>query len=360
MRRFPRVSALCLAAGLTPVLLSLTLGSVPPGAQAAPPTPVTRESTLPAGFTMSASDLAPGASTASGIAPALPLISPYPDLGGWPVTFPGAAGPPVAADIDTAYAGLEVLFGTLSSGVNLYAVHADGTPVPGWPVDVGFFVAGSPAVADLDGDGSLDVAAGDFGSNSVWALRADGTPMPGWPIPVGANVRSTPAIADLDPAYPGLEVVVGVQDGTVQAWHADGTPVPGWPAHAGNFVERSSPAIADVNNDGSLEVFIGSWYDGMAAAPRHAHLGGGLAGGGRHGRGRAPGHRGRHLRDERARLRVARRRNARERLADERAARRGQRLQHDLFTRRGGPGRRRPPGGRHRLHRELRCRLRLA
>ena len=74
-------------------------------------------------------------------------------------------------------------------------------------------------------------------------------------------MRSTAALADLDPAFPGLEVIIGVQDGSVQAWHWDATPVPGWPVTAGNFVERCSPGVGDVDRDGSLEVFVGSWYD---------------------------------------------------------------------------------------------------
>jgi len=169
----------------------------------------------------------------------------FPDHPGWPVSVMGGASPPVCADIDPAYPGLELLVGTLSSGVNLYAFHQDGTPVAGFPIDIGFFVAASPSIGDLDGDGDLEIVAGDFGSNQVWALSANGTALPGWPIPVGANVRSTAALADLDPAFPGLEVIVGVQDGTVQAWHWDATSVPGWPVTAGNFVERCSPAVGD-------------------------------------------------------------------------------------------------------------------
>ncbi len=185
----------------------------------------------------------------------------FPNHPGWPVSVMGGASPPVCADIDPAYPGLELLVGTLSSGVNLYAFHQDGTSVPGFPIDIGFFVAASPSIGDIDGDGDLEIVVGDFGSNQVWALHANGTALPGWPIPVGANVRSTAALADLDPAFPGLEVIVGVQDGTVQAWHWDATPVPGWPVKAGNFVERCSPGVGDVDGDGDLEVFVGSWYD---------------------------------------------------------------------------------------------------
>ncbi|MDT5070395.1 MAG: hypothetical protein QOK02_6550 [Mycobacterium sp.] len=220
---------------------------------------------LPPGFTMPSGRAMPfqlvdagSASSSTTLAP-----GPYPDHPGWPVAVVGATSPPVAADLDPAYPGLEVVVGTLNSGPNLYVFHADGTVASGWPIDVGTFVAGSPAVGDIDGDGDLEVVASDFGSNQVVAFHYDGTPVAGWPRPVLANVRSTPALADLDPAFPGLEIIVGVQDGTVWAWHHDGSLVPGWPVLAGNFVERCSPTVGDVDGDGDLEVFVGSYYNGI-------------------------------------------------------------------------------------------------
>jgi hypothetical protein len=193
--------------------------------------------------------------------PVASALAAYPNHPGWPVSVVGGASPPVCADLDPAVPGLEILVGTLTNTTNLYAFHQDGSLMSGYPLSLGFWIAASPSIGDIDGDGAAEIVIGDFGGNRVWALEANGAPLPGWPISVGANVRSTAALADLDPTFPGLEIIVGVQDGTVQAWHADGTSVPGWPVTAGNFVERCSPAVGDVNGDGFLEVFVGSWYD---------------------------------------------------------------------------------------------------
>lgn len=191
----------------------------------------------------------------------MPALPAYPLHSGWPVAVQGGASPPVCADLDPAYPGLEIVVGTLTTAPNLYVYHHDGTLMAGYPVDLGFFIAASPSIADINDDGLPEIVIGDWGGNQVWALHANGTALPGWPIAVGGNVRSTAALADLDPTYPGIEIIVGVQDGTVQAWHVDGSAVAGWPVHAGNFIERCSPAVGDADGDGDLEVFVGSWYD---------------------------------------------------------------------------------------------------
>ncbi|MDM7915541.1 MAG: VCBS repeat-containing protein [Candidatus Eisenbacteria bacterium] len=185
---------------------------------------------LPAGASIATPDAAGllhalGSAIPAASEPALPA-SPeplvFPDHAGWPVSVLGGAAPPVCADLDPTSPGLETVVGTLSSGNNLYVFRQDGTPMPGWPISIGFFVAASPSIGDVDGDGEPEIVVGAWGSNEVWALHADGTPLPGWPIAVGGNVRSTAALADLDPSVDGLEIIVGVQGGTLQAWHGDG------------------------------------------------------------------------------------------------------------------------------------------
>ncbi len=241
-------------------LLLLVLTGGPAIASGSPGTLPAGLSLLPDGTIMppNASFEAPGSPA---LLPGSPSLPGYPNHPGWPVPVVGGASPPVCADLDPSYPGLETAVGTLSSGVNFYVFHQDGTLMAGYPINLGYWIAASPAIADINGDGLPEIVVSDFGHDRVWALHADGTPLPGWPITVGGNVRSTPALADLDPSYPGLEIIVGVQDGHVYAWHADGTLVPGWPVMAGDFVERCSPAVGDVNHDGYLEVFVGSWYD---------------------------------------------------------------------------------------------------
>jgi len=90
----------------------------------------------------------------------------------------------------------------------------------------------------------------------------------GWPVDTGRLVdRSSPAVGNLD-ADSDLEIVVGtslIYPGTsgrqVYAFNPDGSLVPGWPATVSAEV-NSSPAIGDINGDGWNEVIIGvGWED---------------------------------------------------------------------------------------------------
>jgi len=177
---------------------------------------------------------------------------------GWPqITGGGIAGSPAIADLD-GDGTLEVVIRCENSF--LYAWHNDGVPVLGWPQSLGavkFQIDyASPAIADLDPSyPGLEVVVGSV-DGFVYAFHADGTPMPGWPKSTGNTIYSSPAIADLD-GDGTLEVVVGSLDHNVYAWHRDGTPVTGWPQTTGGSV-GGSPAIADLNGDGKLEIVIGS------------------------------------------------------------------------------------------------------
>ena len=138
-------------------------------------------------------------------------------------------------------------------------------PVPGWPVSMKVSPSFPPcglAVADVDGDGEAEVAAGST-VGRVYLWNADGTQSSGWPVVIGGRVQSKPALADLDDdGLPELLVLEG-DTGTLWAMNGDGSLVPGWPVSVGPSTGLLAPATL-LDQQGEVTV-IAPWDGGITA-----------------------------------------------------------------------------------------------
>jgi hypothetical protein len=109
---------------------------------------------------------------------------------------------------------------------------------------------GSPAVADLTGDGSREIlAARDekvLGWNSAGAIVFDET------APAG-RIWSSPVVADLLPGTPGLEVAAASR-GTLHLWSAAGVPIAPFPVTWRD--ELRSLAAGNIDGDTALELVV--------------------------------------------------------------------------------------------------------
>lgn len=185
---------------------------------------------------------------------------------GWPFR-PGDEMPGAPVVVDTDGDGtLEVAFATRSGWV--WILGRDGLPLAGWPVSIGSACEAGVAAADLDGDGRVEILTGDLQAR-VHALRIDGRALEGWPAtipgkPEMPGILASPACADLN-RDGSVEVVVTQAAGRVCVFDAGGKVATGWPVgvgmgdgpvNAGTIFSR--PAIADLNGDGSLEVIAGA------------------------------------------------------------------------------------------------------
>lgn len=198
---------------------------------------------------------------------------------GWPqMTFnirgalqtEGIGKAPVVADLD-ADGDLEILVGTFD--MRVYAWHHDGTPVDGWPQFVYDTVWSSPVVGDLDNDGLPEVIVGvdshldpyhnSINGGALYVFNHDGTLFGNFPKYFNEIFTSSPALADLNgDGY--LDIVIGggryygSSDGyKVHVLDRFGNYLPGWPKATGDSV-TGSPAVADIDNDGDLEIAVGS------------------------------------------------------------------------------------------------------
>lgn len=148
-------------------------------------------------------------------------------------------------------------------------------------------IASSPAVGDIDADGHPEIVVG-FGSlyktqptrGGLIVLEHTGALKPGWPWfslatksdGLEKTIFSSPAIGDLDNDG-DMEIVVGGFDKRIYAWHHNGTLLNGFPPDSNHLIRFpdwdnligslgdtiwSSPSLADLDNDGYLDIVIGS------------------------------------------------------------------------------------------------------
>ena len=194
----------------------------------------------------------------------------------------GVNSTPVVADLDG-----DGKFWVAWGGYDgwLYVVDAlTGADRTGWPIFIKDTVWASPAVFDLNGDGKKEII---FGVDShgggeivlgqptpyggcIWVFRSDGTVEPGFPYCVSQVIWSSPAVGDIN-GDGKPEIVFGtgqyISDFTnpnfsqyvmthkLFAITRDGVPAPGWPVSLEADEEvGTSPAIGDVDGDGTLEV----------------------------------------------------------------------------------------------------------
>jgi len=203
-------------------------------------------------------------------------------LEGWPVKIDTTflITKPVAADIIGDENKELIVSNFFNPYGEVYVFYHNGSIVTGWPKRVGRFVT-SPAVADLNGDGILEIIFSETASSShfpngkIHVLESDGGYLEGWPVVLNGTILQECSVSIGDIDGDGMLEVMSGTGGTfspggcdnpscyinynrIYALNSDGSIVKGWPIEmSSGFNPRSTPVLVDLDGNNDLEIVFG-------------------------------------------------------------------------------------------------------
>ncbi len=194
----------------------------------------------------------------------------------WPVTLPNIpAVTPSMGDLDQD--GEPDL--VVNSTREIYAFDLRGRLKPGWPFNNNLtkYSFQSPILADIDGDGKLEIVAEGHGDLPLYqALDYQGVHLAGWPkeVPNRQWTYHTPTVIE----YQGKSLILTgrpITDGTAKpmlfAWRSDGSQLPGFPIIKSGGLEGLI-TVADIDNDDEPEIiFPSNMIDSLGRGFIHAY-----------------------------------------------------------------------------------------
>ncbi len=149
------------------------------------------------------------------------------------------------------------------SGNSVYVFNNDGSLVNGWPQETdGEGIASNIAVGDLDNDGGKEIVTFTV-SGKLYVWHNNGSLMEGnWPYQIDVGTPGitggfcSPVLVDLDNDG-DLEIIIGTEMRKVYVFHHNGILADGWPQNTVGMI-FDSIAIGDINNDNNPDIIVGT------------------------------------------------------------------------------------------------------
>lgn len=181
--------------------------------------------------------------------------------------FQTIRGAPTLADI-TGDGNLDIIFWAAESSgrsAGIFAYNGRGEIIENFPLEcqIGHPEA-SPAIADITGDNSPEIVFGNFnleGESLIYSWSSDGSLLEGFPIEIENTIVGTILIADVSGDGVG-EIIATLNSpgnipGEIVAFNFEGTMAEGFPLSLDNFEAMSfigTPSIWDIDNDGDMDI----------------------------------------------------------------------------------------------------------
>ena len=183
---------------------------------------------------------------------------------GFPIVVPNIPwGSPVITNLDDDTTTLEFVIFIVNEG--LYAFDCDGNILSGWPVpmiELGYCDGiRTPSVADFDEDGKSEIVF--LTDEKLSVVKNDGTMWTGFPIDIGNVEWSAPVIADID-GDGELELICPNNTQIIAVEMSGEIKSDGYPLPCGMDI-MSSPIVEDLDGDGLLEILVPAYNSKLYA-----------------------------------------------------------------------------------------------
>ena len=162
------------------------------------------------------------------------------------------------------------------SYIDAYELNGSQKTDLGFPFMVPGKILGEVSIGDLDNDDDMEIVASvpvltDVIHTAIYVFEYNGEKyIESWNFienKIGGEIIHSPALGDID-GDGDLEIITGTHrynyrwTGIVYAFHHDGSKVSGWPVKSiyksGSFYP--TPALGDIDNNGLLEIIVGTYY----------------------------------------------------------------------------------------------------